>query len=437
MRNEFCIKKILTALCITIKISCPSFANTVLVDKIVAKVGNQPILLSEVESIYIQVVQQKNNSNEMSKQEILEKLIESKLLISQAKKEGAIVNEDRLNQELNYRIEYLVDRLGSVSRVEDYFNKSLYNIKIDFKKQIQEQILAEEVRHKVISNVQITPGEVSSFFSSLSSIDIPIYPAEYVVYELIKKVMPSEAEVKSIEKILTDYKSKVEAGEDFEELISSEQYDYATKLQCAPMSWVIGSSNAPEYESEVVALSPGTISQPIIGAKGVYLVKVITKKLTKIDVIQVYALYNSYDTDLQHTKDILMKIRADILNKKITLEEAKSQSYYCGEGVEIIIDDTKSKLEDLPTDVFYTIEDNDMQSGDVSEPIVCSEKTNDYFEVKLIYLKDKVPCRKATLERDYEKISELCLAYKRADLLKAFLEKVKKNTSVWIDKLQM
>lgn len=431
MRNNFYKKILFIVLCTIIKNSYTSFASTVLVDKIVAKVGNQPILLSEVEYIYIQVLSQKSNSHEMSKQEILNSLIDSKLLVSQAKKEGIVVNEDRLNQELNYRISYLVDRLGSISGVENYFGKSLHNIKHDFKKQIQDQILAEEVRQKIISHVQITPEEVFRFFSDLSDIDIPIHPDEYVVYQLIKKVVPSKEEVDIITKKLLEYRNRAELGEDFSKILLNENHNVLTHCQCETLSWVIGAKNAPEYESQIVSLSPGNISQPIKGYSGIYIVKIISKDITKIDVVHIYISYDIQEKGLQHTRDYLLSIRDDVLSNKITFEEAVS--LFADNEVESI-NGLKCSLEDLPTDVFYTIENNDMQIGDISEPIICAG-ANNASEIKLIYIKSKTPCRKATLENEYEKISDLCLNSKKSEILKIFLEKIKKNTSVWINQI--
>jgi peptidyl-prolyl cis-trans isomerase SurA len=432
MRNRLYIKIAFVLLCI-IKSSYATLANTLLVDKIVAKVGSQPILLSEVESIYMQLISQKDSFSTISKQEVLDRLIEAKLFVSQAKKEGAVVNEDMVSQELNNRIESLVDRLGSVSRVENYFGKSLYSIKNDFRKQIQEQILVEEVRQKVISNVQITPDEVASFFFSLPEFEIPIYTNEYVVYQFVKKVLPSEGKISNLKKVLLDYRSRVELGEDFAALIINKNYDYSSYLHFEELSWIIGSRNAPEYESQVVTLLPGTISQPIIGKKGVYLVKVISIESTKINVMHVFAPYNLHDVDLQYAKDSLLRIKNDFLAKKTSFEKEEFLSSPNIE-IKIIKDETRYRLDDLPTDVFYAIEDNDMQEGDVSETLVCSEPDGT-TEVKFIYLKNKISCHKASLENDYEKISDLCLNYKKAEVLQGCLEKVKKSTSVWIDEL--
>lgn len=426
------------SLLLSIQIFIPKFVfcNTILVDKIIAKVGNQPITLSELENMYIQFNAQ-NNEHSVSKKEILERIIQSKLLINQAIKDGVTISNERIDHELNGRIDYFLDKLGSVDALEAYFGKTLYTLKIELFKQIKEQIYEEEMSSKIFANIQVTPEEVITFFNSIPKDEKPYISAEYILWQIVKIPNPSIEEKNNLKIILLECKSKAEKGESFSQIIKdlSDKYN-PKKFEYRTLSWNIGDYNSPDYEKNVLTLSQGQISQPIFTKEGVFLIRVISRELNLIDSESIQLLFEDNDQYIKEAKQELIKIKHEIESKKITFEQACDKHSDTLNNVDnsdtLNINGMKFELKDLPIDIIYAIDDKVVTPGTISTPILTKD-AQDMTEVKLIYLKEAIPAHQATLEQDYEKINQLCIISKREAEFNKWLQESKISSEVWID----
>lgn len=425
-------------LIISIQIFIPKFVfcNTILVDKIIAKVGNQPITLSELETMYIQFKAQNSDYN-ASKKDILERIIQSKLLINQAIKDGVIISNDRIDHELNGRIDYYIEKLGSADAVEAYFGKSIHNLRIELFKQIKEQIYTEEMSSKIFANIQVTPEEVIAFFNAIPEDEKPYISTEYVLWQIVKIPKPSTEEKNSLKIILLECKLNADKGESFSQIVKdlTEKHN-PKKFEHITLSWNIGEYNAPDYEKNILTLSPGQISQPIFTNEGVFLIRVISRDLNVISSESIQFLFEEKDQYIKEAKQELIKIKHEIESKKITFEQAcdkYSDNIKDLDNSDILnINGMKFELKDLPIDIIYAIDDKEVTPGTISAPLL-SKDEQDMTEVKLIYLKEAIPAHQATLQQDYEKINQLCIISKREAEFNKWLQESKISNEVWID----
>lgn len=134
------------------------------VDKIIAVVGDEIILKSDIENAYLQEQGQGLISSSSDyKAELLEQQLMQKLLIAQAKIDSVSVTEDEVESEVENRVKYLINNIGSQERLENYFSKSLAEIKDEMRSPIRERLITERMQQKIVEKIRITPSEVKAY----------------------------------------------------------------------------------------------------------------------------------------------------------------------------------------------------------------------------------------------------------------------------------
>ncbi|NLP20870.1 MAG: peptidylprolyl isomerase, partial [Bacteroidales bacterium] len=112
------------------------------IDQVVAVVGNEIVLKSDVENQYIQLrAQGTYDLNGDLRCDILEELMFQKLLYLQALQDSIEITDKEIESELDRRISVFVNQLGSEKKMEEFYGKSISEIKKDFKSIIHEQLL--------------------------------------------------------------------------------------------------------------------------------------------------------------------------------------------------------------------------------------------------------------------------------------------------------
>ena len=136
------------------------------IDKVEAIIGDEIVLKSDIESQYIQFLSQGNIKSNSIKCEIIEDLLFQKLLVNQAKIDSVIISDEDIDSEIKKRLDYFESQLGSLEKVEEYFNKSKSDIELELGKVIQDQFKAQQVQTSITSNLHVTPAEVKDFLKN-------------------------------------------------------------------------------------------------------------------------------------------------------------------------------------------------------------------------------------------------------------------------------
>ena len=150
----------------------PSFSDTntkeQLIDKVIVSVDDQLIFYTDVESEYTFYSAQREKLKEVpSKLQIVENLIINKILLATAIKKGIYIKKEEIEKNLQARLESIIHQMGGVARLEQHFAKSIEEIKQDLRKNINEQLIIERMRHKILEDVTLMPQEVKHFFEQI------------------------------------------------------------------------------------------------------------------------------------------------------------------------------------------------------------------------------------------------------------------------------
>lgn len=187
------------------------------IDGVVAVVGSKMITISEIENQYLQYRAQGNirGGEAETKCAILEGLMYNKLLLNQADIDSIEVTDKQVESELDRRIRYFIQQIGSKEKLEEYFKKSLVQIKDEFRDIIRDQIRVEQVQNNLTKNIKVTPSEVRAYFRNMPEDSIPMVNAEFVIGQIVKKPKTSLADEIEVKEKLRALRKRILDGESF------------------------------------------------------------------------------------------------------------------------------------------------------------------------------------------------------------------------------
>lgn len=404
-----------------------------LVDKIVARVDNQIILQSELETACQQYLLPGGQEMPDLMCKVLANLIRNKALLAKAKQEGVVVTSEEVAQELSRRMKYLVTQAGSEAELAQYWGKSITEIKKELRAQLKEQLMLERMRAQIIREISATPQEVKSFFETLTTQERPYYPAEVVVRQIVRYPQVSQQATDALVAQLKALKRRLQNGERFEALAQTYSQDPGSAPQGGELGfWRLGEL-APAYEAAALTLQPGEVSEPVTTQFGVHLIQLIAKDKDRYNSRHILLKPNPAMLDLETAKNYLIQLRSSILASELTFEEAASTSSEdastasMGGALTGEQGNVRMVIDDLPPDVFFAIEP--LAPGGISDPVVFT--TSDSQEaVRILLLEEKIAPHQANLAQDYAKIQQLLIDKKRTTALQAWFEGVQASASI-------
>lgn len=399
-----------------------------LVDEVIANVGTEPILLSDYQTILLQM-QYKNEDVEQEK--IMQQLLQNAALIAKAKENSTLYDFSNIKDKVNAQMDFLLNKFSNNKKVmEKYFGEKVYTLKKKIEKNLKEQYFSEKIHRELISNVRCTHRDVSKFYNSLTKEDkIPMIDESFEAYEL---VLFAEEDPKILTTLL-DIKKRIDEGEDFVSLVKEYSQDEDTVADGGDLGWCKIGELVDEYEKAVLNLKPGEISNIVKTERGYYIIQLIDINKDEFNTRHIF-LFSTLDSDTKPLVDKANEIRMQILNHELTWNEA----------IKKFSDKNSNKANwGLITPGYknaYTIKDfkdedseiiKNMRAGEISLPMPCSDI--DKNGVRIIYLRKINPQHKLNLHDDYEQVADMARAYKNQKILTQKVRKVVDETNYTID----
>ena len=401
------IKKILIIACVlTIN---PIFAqqNGKVLDQVIAVVGQEMIMLSDLENTFIQYRASLPN---ITKCEVLDDLLFQKLLITQAALDSIEVNEAHVEMELDNRIRYFIGTMGSKEKLESQYGKKVEEIKDEFRDAIRDQMIVETVRGNITANTKITPTEVREYFNSIPKSEIPDIPAEYEVSQIVKKPAISAAELEVAYNKIAEIRERVMKGEDFATLAILYSEDPGSASQGGSIGTVGRGETHPDFEAAAFSLIAGEVSNIVKTTFGYHIIKSISRKGDYIDVQHILIVPKASPYDLHRSSQFLDSVYNVIKNDTMSFESAAkkfSDSPGKVNGGMLINPYTgntwfdATQLGNYDPQVFFIVDK--LQVGEISRPTKLKDD-DDTETYQILYLKSRTMPHKANMRDDYNKI---------------------------------
>ena len=400
---------------------------TQIVDEIIAVVGNEVVLSSDIETQYLQYLSQGYTDSEEVRCQIIEDVLYQKLLVHQAKLDSTDVSEDDVNQELDSRLNSFISQLGSEEALEEYFKKSTSELKIEFYEIIYNQLLTQRMQSSITSSVSITPEEVKLFFQEMKkSSDIPVMPTTLEISQIIKIPEITLDEKSRIRKKLISFRDRIKNGEDFTVLATLYSDDTESAKNGGELGFVGRGALVPEFESAAFSLKGDQISEVIETQFGYHIIQLIERRGETVNVRHILLKPKVSSASLLEAKTQLEKVENLMKSEEITFEEAArfhSDDVSKNNGGLLINPQTGSSLftvEELPLNIRYSADR--MNEGDVSSisQFVMDDGKKAY---RIIKITRKLKEHSANLIDDFSLINDAALN-----------EKKQQKISEWVDK---
>jgi peptidyl-prolyl cis-trans isomerase SurA len=425
-------------LCLSLFGGVYASAQKVVADKIVGIVGDKIILKSDLD----QEIDEARRNNLLDAHpdladpcyQLLNQLT-TKALVLQAEKDSLPVSDDEIENDLDLRIRAFIQQFGGKEMLEQVAQRTIYQIKDDFRQAIRENLMASAMRKKVVEDVTVTPTEVKDFYDKIPKDSLPYFESEMEVGQIVITPTSNLDLDQYLRDQLNGYKAEIESGKrTFELLASLYSDDPGSKGRGGSLQLNRGDKNIdPIFLNAAFRLKEGQIS-PVIKAKDGYdIIQMVSRSGDDATVRYILKAPQVTDAEIDGAKGKLDSIRSRLVAGVFTF----------GQAVALYSQDDNSKqsggLLMSPNDgsTFFNYEDMDssliqvvkgMKVGQYSQPIVYTDRLK--RNVRIVYLKSRTQPHRMNLTDDYNQIAEDALGQKREQIFERWL--VKKIPSYYI-----
>ncbi|MEM9918341.1 MAG: peptidylprolyl isomerase [Bacteroidota bacterium] len=411
-----------------------------IIDKVIGKVGNELILLSDVEDQFDLMRQQRGTLEDAFRCNIMENLLAQNLLLNQARLDSVIVADEEVQAQLDARIERILAYMNNdVKQFEDYYGQTVSEVKEQFREDLKNKLLIERMRAQILEGITVTPSEVKTFFKSIPKDSLPYFNSEVEVGEIVYKPKVNDEQKGIAMDLLTDIRKRViEDGEPFEELAKKYSMDPGSGQFGGDLRWQRRGTFVPEFEAAAYNLENGEYSGVVETEFGFHLIQLLERRGNSIHTRHILIKPEITSNDLEKASFLLDSIRqlimADSLNFSAAVKRYsdENQQSFNNDGTMVNPQTGNSFFEigDLDPDVYFTLDT--MTVGEISAPFEFRQPTGEIF-YRIVNLKSRTSPHKANLRQDYSKIKQASLESKKSTYISDWVQQKINETYITID----
>jgi peptidyl-prolyl cis-trans isomerase SurA len=413
-------------------------------DKIIAIVGDNIILQSDVEVAFLQE-QSRQTDKVLSpdvKCRIIENLLIEKLFIAQAILDSVVVPDQEIESELDRRVKYFISLFGSREKLESYYGKSILELKDEFRDDVNNQILSDKMRAKAFSGLKVSPEEVKQYFNKIPKDSIPFFNSEIELAQIVMFPKINEEQKRKSREKLMKIKKDIEDGADFSLQAILYSDDPGSSSDGGNLGYIERGELVPDFEAAAYKLNEGQISEIVETPFGFHVIKsdekrgdrlklrhiLIKPKLMNSDVVLVQERMDSV-LNLLRTKELSLR---EAVNKFSEDETSKST------GGLMTNPQTGSpyfEKADIEGSLIFTIDQ--MKVGDFSDVLTFNQverSGENKTGFRIIYLKSETPAHRASLDKDFPKIQSAAKIEKQQIAMDEWIKLNKGNTFIKVEK---
>ena len=414
-------------------------AQPQVLDRVVAIVGKNPLLLSEIETNLLQH-KEKKEEGEVSRCKVFEDLLFQKLLLAQADRDSLTTTDAEVESELNRRIQYYVGMLGGEEKFEAFYNKRISVFKDELRDDVRDQLLAQKMQQKITGDTKLTPSEVRTFYNTLPIDSLPLINSELEIGHIVRKPPISDDAKTAVRAQLEVYRQRVVNGESISVIAALYSEDPGSAKNGGYYEFGRGQM-VPEFEAVSFRLKPGEVSEIFETSYGYHFIQLVARKGEMVQVRHVLMSPKISQLELLKAKDQLDSIREAIVSGSITFEEAalrfssdKETKQNGGLIINPNANSTRWELDEIgemDQNLVFMLE-NQMKVGDVS-PVINHVGTDAKQAWRIVYLKSRSEPHKANMKDDYTRLLNMAQYERQKKLVENWITKKSKSTYIKID----
>jgi peptidyl-prolyl cis-trans isomerase SurA len=427
------VKKI-AFLLIFVSVQFSVIAQEYVIDQAVGVIGSKLIKQSDVENEVIQAKAQGYIATGDIKCEIFENIMRQKLLVNQAQLDSLPISDTQVESELNGRLNNYISQIGSVEKLEKYFNKNLSDIKDDLRKSLRDNMLSQTMQNKVVGDIKITPTEVEEFYKSVPKDSLPLINIQVELAQIAMYPAYAEKTVLETKEKLLGLRKRILEGTSFQALAALYSED-GTRSKGGELGFITKAEVDPEFAKAAFALSkPGEVSRIVESQFGYHLIQLIERKGDRANVRHILMTPKPEPEAVKKVTQALDSIAMFL--RKDSLKWDKAVAYYSqdentrfnkGLLVNQQSSGTKFEPENLTKEDFKAIKN--LKVGEISDAYESRDNKNKIF-YKIVTIKSQTPAHRANLKDDYFMLQESARNKKKRVILDQWVSETQKSTFI-------
>ncbi|GHS85870.1 peptidylprolyl isomerase [Bacteroidia bacterium] len=405
----------------------------IMLDEIVVVVANKMIKHSDIEAQIANLKMQGTAVTDQSYCELLEQLMVTKLYENQAELDSLFVSETEVEANIDRRIRYFIQQIGSREKLESFYNKSVVAIKEEFREMIRSQMIAGQMENKITEDVRVTPNEVRQFFEQLPPDSVPLVQTEYEVSQIIKKPVITQAQKDATKAKLNEYRDRILKGERFSALAAFYSEDPGSAKKGGELGFFNRGEMYSEFESTAFSLKEGELSPVIETKAGFHILQLIERRGESVNVRHLLLQTQPSAEELYAAQKFLDSVAKLIRDSVHSFDEAAQlfsddpsgrtgglyTSPYSGNA--------RMVSEEMEPDVFFIIDKFEIGQVSNASPMQNEDREQ---AMRILQLRNRTSPHKANLQSDYDKIYTIALNEAKQKAMEDWLVKKIKTTYI-------
>jgi peptidyl-prolyl cis-trans isomerase SurA len=415
------MKKNIIALCALAVLSAYSASGQQVVESVVAVVGNEVIYLSEIEGQVVQLKAERDPTPvEQLRCRLFEDQLVQKLFLDQARIDSIEVSSENVEADLNSRLTEYIRRAGSEQALENYFNKSMAEIRKDLREMLTNQYIVQETQGTIAQDITITPEEVKKFFNTIPRDSLALVPRKVQLSMISVEPPDMEASKAEVRQRLLDLRSRIINGESFSTLAILYSEDPGSAPRGGELGFNTRGELAKPYAEAAWSLKQGVVSKIVETEFGFHIIQLIDRKG---DMVNSRHILMKPKLSADQTEWAILKldsiatlVRTDSLTFPQAAMRYSSDKATRANGGKMVSQNPAERvdwltLDELSKEVNLVV--RNMKLGEISEPFRTTDsKGNSIYCI--IRLDAEIPAHRLNMQDDYNYLSELALRDKQS-----------------------
>lgn len=407
------------------------------VDGVAAVVGKNIVLISDVESQYYQFIQSGQSDLPDLRCRILDQLLLNKLLMHQADVDSLVVTEEQISQKIDQNLNYYIQQMGGPEKIEQFYGKSIPEIREDFKPIVRDQLLASQMKNNITKNVTVSPADIKQFYKEIPPDSLPFINTEIEYAQILYHVPVTEEQKNAAREQLLALRKRIIDGEDFGALAALYSQDKGSARQGGELGFLNRGELVPAFEAVAFRLkNTSTVSEIVETPFGFHIIQLVERRGDKINVRHILIKPKNTPADVDNARKLMDSVATAIQSGSLKFEDAaelySSDKDSKNNGGLVMNPESGSprwSVEQLDAGLLFEIDK--MQVGQVSNAVYTSTReAEDAF--RILQLKKRSEPHRLNMEDDYQKLQELTLEDKKQKAVETWRNKKKALTYIRI-----
>lgn len=404
-----------------------------LVDQVVATVGDESILWSDIENQYQQALIEGMKYNGDLRGYILEQLLVQKLMVNQAILDSVEVTDAEVVAETDRVLTIYSNQLGGQEKLEEYFSKSYQQIRREKIESTRAELITNKMQQNIIKDIKITPSEIRRYFSKMSQDSIPNIPAQYEIAQIVVYPEIEQKEIDRIKTRLRDFQKQVAEGRDFATLAVLYSEDPGSAARGGELGWYSKNGGlVQEFATAAFNLTEKNKVSKIVETEfGYHIIQLIDRKGDRMNCRHILLKPKVSADSRKKAQEFLDTISSLIDRDKITFADAAlnfsmDKESRSNGGVMISSDgSTKFALSDIPAAIAKAI--SNLKEGEYSKPFQMIDEARGKETYRIVMLKKRHEPHKANMQQDYAMLQRIMENMKQRDMIANWIKKHQKE----------